>query len=150
MGFAPPVEVPRAKRGELAVRDYTVDDALLMAEQAAHERAPISVFGTRVRAAFQILLPLAREALERRHHDESGSGLPPVAELGGGGDGGRDRVCGSCGWCHPGHSEENANVVGKCHVDPPIIWKGVSTWRFLRPEVGDRTPACSRWKARTA
>jgi hypothetical protein len=47
-------------------------------------------------------------------------------------------VCGSCGWC----------VGGCCTVDPPMTWKGENSYRFIRPEVCDDTPACSRWEKR--
>lgn len=46
--------------------------------------------------------------------------------------------CGSCGWC----------VDGYCTVDPPMTWKGENAYRFIRPEVGEDTPACSRWEKR--
>jgi len=47
--------------------------------------------------------------------------------------------CGSCGWC----------VDRCCTVDPPMIWRGENMYRFVRPEVGDDTPACSRWEVKS-
>ena len=124
-----------------------LNDALWIADKWVNDPLSTSDLGPTERSVFRTLLSFAQEALGQRRRDgETGDILPP--EDPGRGDGGRDRVCGSCGWCHRGPSEENADEVGKCHVDPPVIWKGQATWRFLRPEVGDRTPACSRWRMR--
>ena len=149
--LSPAAVVIERQRPEVKLADRNLDGLLddvdrWFAEPGGLDRVPSEILSFAVRS----LVHVARDALKLRDVrklDESGSDLPPLPpELGDGGDKG-PRTCGSCSWSHPGQSQDdNTTPVGLCHVDPPIVWKGVEVWRFLRPEVQAETPGCSRWK----
>lgn len=103
-----------------------------------------------VRGLLKALVPLAREGLRRRDQpatDERDPDLPPVDEGEGGGSGGDVGTCGSCSWCK--FVRDTGGEGFLCTIDPPVIWKGENMWRYLRPEVEESTPACSRRKPRS-
>jgi len=56
------------------------------------------------------------------------------------------RTCGGCYWMAVG--EEDGFRVLICSVDPPMIWRGESIYRSIRPRVESCTPACSRCRPR--
>ena len=97
-----------------------------------------------MRGKFEHLARLAREALDRRKLDDSGS-LPPFPPVDDGAGRGRGPVgtCSGCRWCVFQKGDQDAGYL--CTIDTPVIWKGENVWRFLRPEVDpETTPACSR------
>ncbi len=117
-------------------------------EQMLNAPGPQTAAIESVRGLLNQLLPLAKEALARRAQLDDGEQDPPMPPLddGSGGRGDRSprgRTCGSCDWFYP---VSDGNL---CTIDPPVIWKGENMWRFLRPEVEENDPACSRRKPRS-
>lgn len=136
----------RTPEKSLAVAEPT-PEWLSSIEEMLNAPGPQTAAIESVRGLLNQLLPLAKEALARRVQLDDGEQDPPIPPLddrSGGGDRGlRGRTCGSCDWFHPA---DGGNL---CTIDPPVIWKGENMWRFLRPEVEESDPACSRRKPRS-